>query len=85
MNAHVGDIAGNFKKITAIIEANKDVDIIVFPELAITGYLPMDMIFNDAFVEENIRQVEHLAREIEDQYIILGFIDKSNVLNPEWW
>ena len=46
INASVGDLDGNTKKILRFVEdANKQgVDIVAFPELAITGYPPEDLL-----------------------------------------
>ena len=56
INPTVGSISDNVRK---IIKAYKDAldnncDIIVFPELAITGYPPQDLLLNDKFIESNL-------------------------------
>ena len=57
INTIVGDIAGNQKKITEYIQKAKaqDVDVVAFPELAITGYPPEDLLYKDHFVKDNLK------------------------------
>ena len=51
INPTVGDIHGNAQKIIhEIAEHGKDVDILVFPEMALTGYPPQDLLFESAFI-----------------------------------
>ena len=56
INTTVGDIAGNAGKIlTALDEARKrSAEIAVFPELAITGYPPRDLLEKKAFIADNL-------------------------------
>lgn len=84
-NATVGDLEGNTAKIISVIEEQKDADIVVFPELAITGYPPQDLIFNDTFVARNRVMLENIAAHVKNQYAIVGFIDSSESLNPQGW
>ena len=55
INATVGDLEGNIKKIKEYIMRAKryKTDLVVFPELAVTGYPPQDLLFENAFIEEN--------------------------------
>ena len=84
-NAVVGDLAGNTEKIISEIKKNREADLIVFPELSIPGYPPQDLIFNDTFVKLNRECVCEIASAVEDQYIIVGFIDFSDSINPQGW
>ncbi len=53
LNPIIGDLVGNTQKIISIIkENNHDVDFIVFPETAITGYPPLDLLDREGFIEE---------------------------------
>ena len=64
MNATVGDFAGNLERIGLAIEQARDVgaDIVAFPELAVCGYPPEDLLLKPAFVEDNRSSVESIAR-----------------------
>ncbi len=56
INTTVGDFAGNTRKILkAISEARSlGIDLITFPELAICGYPPEDLLFRPQFIAENL-------------------------------
>ena len=77
INPIVGDIRGNLAKIRAEIKLaqRKKVDLVVFPELCITGYPPRDLVELADFVEKNKAAVQELAREITRPAVILGFVD----------
>jgi NAD+ synthase (glutamine-hydrolysing) len=61
LNPTIGDLRGNFKRIKSMtMQARKDgARLIIFPELAITGYPPRDLLLYDAFLES----VESIIRE----------------------
>lgn len=62
LNYTVGDLYGNTEKILAAIETQRDLaDMIVFSELAITGYYPYDLIDRPSFVAEQDRQLARIA------------------------
>ncbi|MBI1935396.1 hypothetical protein HYS31_03065 [Candidatus Woesearchaeota archaeon] len=77
LNPTVGDIKGNTKKIISIIKSTK-ADLIVFPELSITGYSPQDLLLNPNFVEENLKAFERIVQSTKNKAAIIGFIDKRN-------
>ncbi|MDR2552058.1 MAG: NAD+ synthase, partial [Treponema sp.] len=66
INSVIGDFAGNRVKIAAFAGRAKDrgADLVLFPELALCGYPPMDLLDQDRFVELNIRSLRLLQREI---------------------
>src|ERR1051325_3436399 len=63
MNATVGDLAGNVERILAGLDAAEaaGADLVAFPELAITGYPPEDLLLRPAFVAEAQRALEKVA------------------------
>src|SRR4030067_3381771 len=63
INPTVGDLSGNTKKILKFIDMAKDAgaDIVIFPELAVTGYPPEDLLLKPPFVEANIRHLKSIA------------------------
>jgi NAD+ synthase len=63
LNLVVGDISGNAEKILAAWRKAKHADLVVFPELALTGYPPEDLILMPAFRKEALATVKKLARE----------------------
>ena len=65
INPTVGDLAGNRRRIeeAAVRAAGQGAELVVFPELALTGYPPMDLLQREGFVRDQLREVEAL-REI---------------------
>ncbi|WP_455377897.1 NAD+ synthase [Petrachloros mirabilis] len=82
INPIVGDISGNTKLITSWLkEARKaKADLVVFPELAVTGYPPEDLLLKPKFVAENVRALTEIARKTNDTAAIVGYVGhrKSN-------
>ncbi|MHC4455629.1 MAG: NAD+ synthase [Planctomycetota bacterium] len=74
-NAVVGDLAGNADRMHSIYAQAlaSDVDLLVFPELAVCGYPPEDLLHKKHFLTDNLRTVEKLAAECPDKTIIVGF------------
>ena len=76
----VGDLDGNVELLTAwtarATEANADV--VVFPELAITGYPPEDLVLRPSFVDDNLAALETLAgNTLGGSSIVVGFVDRT--------
>ena len=75
LNYLVGDIEGNKEMILQVIDRAKkqNVDLVVFSELAICGYPPLDLLERGSFVEACINAIEDLARQIPaDIGVIVG-------------
>lgn len=71
----VGDIDGNVQKHiqTAITARDKlKADVVVFPELSLTGYPPEDLLLRDAFLQAADEALSYLMRSIHDIYCIVG-------------
>ena len=83
-NFWVGDIAGNVKKMHALtIDAkNRGADIVIFPELALIGYPPEDLLLRPT-LGERVRTAMAKLAEIEGIVIILGYphIDHHGTFN----
>ncbi len=77
LNAVVGDLTGNTGKMRKIwgeaMQAN--VDLLVFPELAVCGYPPEDLLHKKHFLGENRLFVDKLAAECPEKTIIVGFAE----------
>jgi len=75
----VGALDSNKNKIAeAITKAEKiGSDIIIFPELALTGYPPEDLVLRDSFVGKNYAKLEELAILSGETAAIVGFVDRS--------
>ena len=77
----VGDLDGNVELLIAwtarASEANADV--VVFPELAITGYPPEDLVLRPSFVDDNLEALETLAAETAGGCaVVVGFVDRTD-------
>ena len=82
INPTVGDIAGNIELCTRFARdaAARNAELIVFPELCLTGYPPRDLVDKQSFVEESEAAVEVLAEGTKDLGIgvIAGYVGRSN-------
>ncbi|MCC7201267.1 MAG: NAD+ synthase [Nitrospirae bacterium] len=82
INSCVGDLDGNTKKILRYVEqaCKLGVDIIAFPELAITGYPPEDLLLKPGFIDDNLESLKLIAKKTSslDIAIVAGFIDRSD-------
>lgn len=75
LNLKVGDIAGNLQKHIDAANTARDklhADIIVFPELSLTGYPPEDLLLRKSFIDEASAALKKLKSEIKDIYYLVG-------------
>ncbi len=79
INLTVGDLDGNLKKISEYIRKASLIgcDLAVFPELAITGYPPEDLLHKEKFVSDNLKTLKKLAGRVDDTAVVVGFVDRS--------
>jgi NAD+ synthase (glutamine-hydrolysing) len=79
INSTVGDLSGNVKKICSYIKKAKilKADIVVFPELAITGYPPEDLLLKPQFIKENIDALHEIRAAAKGLSTIVGFVDRN--------
>jgi len=78
VNSTVGDLERNVEKIRRFIADAKSyqADLVAFPELAITGYPPQDLLLEKAFVERNKKLLEELINDNNvDIAGVIGFVD----------
>jgi len=78
VNSTVGDLIGNVAKIRKFLAEAKScgADLVVFPELAVTGYPPQDLLLENGFVEKNKRALEEMIRGNDvDVAGVVGFVD----------
>ena len=80
INPTVGDLTGNVLKIKKFIKKAEEVnsDIIVFPELSITGYPPEDLLLKSHFIEDNVKAAKEVAKHTSNIIAIYGFVEKEN-------
>ena len=77
INTTVGDIPGNTAKILDYIQRARDAhaDLVAFPELAVTGYPPEDLLFNTAFLQANTAALEKIAAASQGIAVVVGCVD----------
>ena len=82
VNPTVGDLAGNSQLIVGWMEKARDAgaDIVCFPELAITGYPPEDLVLKPAFVRDNLAQLSVIAQAAKGIAVVVGFVDEDGDL-----
>ena len=76
INPVVGDIEGNTKKIISIIKKT-NAEVIVFPELSITGYSPQDLLLKKNFIMENESALKMIVQNVKNKIAIVGFIEST--------
>jgi len=78
-NALVGDLAGNAEKMRTIYAEviGFEADLIVFPELAVCGYPPEDLLFKRHFLKDCLQIVKKLAADCPEKTIVVGFAESS--------
>src|ERR1700733_2853407 len=81
LNPTVGDLAGNVDRMTRASRdaAARGAEVVVFPELSLTGYPPRDLVEKPAFLESCERELDRLARDTADLglSVICGYVGHS--------
>lgn len=79
INTTVGDIPGNEAKILAAYARGvaTGAELVLLPELALTGYPPRDLVLNDTFVAKNLEALERLAKQTGSTALVTGFIGRN--------
>lgn len=80
INSTVGDLKGNAEKIIEYIEEAKrhKADLVVFPELAVTGYPPQDLLYEESFIRKNKDLLEKIVKESMGIITVVGFVDHNS-------
>lgn len=84
INPLLGDLNANTDKIIEIIESNQsNHDLIIFPELALSGYPPEDLLFRKEFHQAIVNNLKKIQRITQDCYVLLGHpsIQENNCYN----
>jgi NAD+ synthase (glutamine-hydrolysing) len=82
INTTVGDFEGNTRKIVERLNEAQALgaDLVAFPELAIPGYPPEDLLIKTDFVRENLACLEEVARHTGCTVAVVGFADSGDHL-----
>ncbi len=79
INLVVGDLDGNVERILAAMAWAEDLqaDVLLLPELAVTGYPPEDLLLRQRLVEANAQAVYRLASRAGETTTVVGFVDRT--------
>ena len=79
-NPTMGDFKGNEALLLEGLErARKNkADMIICPELAITGYPPEDLLLKKHFIDANEKALDRLRMKVGNEVLICGFVDRDN-------
>lgn len=79
LNTTVGDLAGNEARILAAYRQGvaAGAELVVLPELALTGYPPRDLLLRPALVDANLAALDRLAAQTGDTGLLVGFVGRN--------
>ncbi len=77
INPTVGDLAGNTKKIIEYLQKAREdgADVVAFPEMAVTGYPPEDLLLKPGFIRDNLEALKAIQKETRGITAVVGFVD----------
>jgi NAD+ synthase (glutamine-hydrolysing) len=75
INTVVGDLDGNRDRIVRRLHEAREAnaDLVLFPELAVTGYPPEDLLFRPEFLRQTRKSLDQIAAEATDIAALVGF------------
>jgi NAD+ synthase (glutamine-hydrolysing) len=79
INTTVGDLAGNEAAILAAYQrgVSAGVDLVMFPELTITGYPPRDLLLKKSFITGNLAVLDRLAAASGKTAMLVGYVEEN--------
>jgi NAD+ synthase (glutamine-hydrolysing) len=79
INTIVGDISGNRDRVFRVMDQARalSADLVVLPELCLTGYPPRDLLGLHGFVESNLQALREIANHTDRMGVIVGFVDRN--------
>ena len=79
INPTVGDLTGNEARLLAAYRRGVEagVEMVVFPELAITGYPPRDLLHKSRFIPDNLAMLERLAAATGETGLLVGYVGRN--------
>ena len=81
INTTVGDFEGNVAKILqyARMAVDRKADLVVFPEMAVCGYPPRDLVERPDFIERSEAELSRLTHLLPDIPALIGYVRASRV------
>src|SRR5438477_9658523 len=79
INPTVGDLRGNFEKIIQSYDrlAAKGAELVLTPELALTGYPPQDLVLKSRFVPQTLEMLDALHQRVGQAALLVGYVDRN--------
>jgi predicted amidohydrolase len=76
----VGDFAGNLDRMLRAVDEARSlgVDLLAFPELAVCGYPPEDLLMKPQFIQKNLQTLDKLVKASSGITVVAGFVDKGS-------
>lgn len=80
INPTVGDLEGNRAKILDYLERAREAgaELVAFPELALTGYPPEDLLLKPSFIRDNLASLHGIASRVHGITAVIGFVDADD-------
>ena len=77
LNSIVGDLSGNAESIVLAYNelVSKGADIVITPELSLTGYPPRDLVFKSTFVPKNLEVLDNIMARVGPVPLMVGYVD----------
>lgn len=81
INPTIGDFSGNARKIVEFARAAQErgASLVLFPELAVCGYPPRDLLEKPAFVARSQQMVCEISKQVPDITVVCGFVSPAKV------
>src|SRR6185437_2093737 len=79
INPTVGDLRGNCELIIGAYErlAAAGAELVLTPELGLTGYPPQDLVYKSRFVPQNLEMLDELHRRVGESALLVGYVDRN--------
>lgn len=81
INPTVGDLSGNSEKIIHFYRKaiqQRQPDLVIFPECALPGYPPEDLVLSESFLRSNMQRIQIIAKEMKQSVALVGFVQYKN-------
>src|SRR5271165_2576253 len=79
INPTVGDLPANCRRILEFAERakNERADVVVFPELALIGYPPKDLLLKPQFIDDNLDALAMVASQAGGIDVVIGYAERN--------
>lgn len=87
INPTIGDLRGNSEKVLAAYErlVGAGAELVITPELAISGYPPQDLVFKSRFVPQNLEAIDRLHGCVGSVPLVVGYVDRNDGLGKPFF